>query len=76
MNGLEQWKVFLKSVVLLFIGLFGLALFLAIPVMFLWNWLMPLIFGLPTLDYIESVGILLLIDCFVYTTKMTVTIQQ
>lgn len=76
MNGLEQWEVFLKSVVVLFIGLFCLALFLAIPVMFLWNWLMPLIFGLPTLDYIESVGILLLIDCFVYTTKMTVTIQQ
>lgn len=37
-----------------FCFLFGLA------IMLLWNWLMPMIFGLTTLTYLQSVGILAL----------------
>lgn len=36
------------------------ALVLAFPVMWLWNWLMPSIFHLPTIGYWQSVGIMVL----------------
>lgn len=29
----------------------------AIPLMLLWNWLMPLIFGLPQLTFVEALGV-------------------
>lgn len=41
-------------------GLFvvGLIIFLnAVLVAFLWNWLMPTIFGLKTITYLQAVGI-------------------
>ena len=33
---------------------------LAIPVWLLWNWLMPVIFGLPEISVFQSAGLLLL----------------
>ena len=39
------------------------ALFNAIPVFFLWNWLMPELFGLSSITLIQSVGISLLCGC-------------
>ena len=30
------------------------------PVMLLWNWLMPMIFGLPTIGFWQSLGLLVL----------------
>ena len=36
------------------------ALLEVIPVMLLWNWLMPLIFGLPTLSFWQSFGVCVL----------------
>lgn len=39
-------------------GLLGLALGLA--VMLLWNWLMPVLFGLPEIGYFQAVGIFVL----------------
>ena len=33
------------------------ALIVALPVMWLWNWLMPLIFGLKTLTWLEALGL-------------------
>ena len=41
-------------------GLFSLAL--AWPVLLLWNWLMPVIFTLPTIGYWQSVGLMLLVS--------------
>ena len=32
------------------------ALLLGLPLMLLWNWLMPLLFGLPTLTFWQAVG--------------------
>jgi len=32
-------------------------LLLGLPLMLLWNWLMPMIFGLPTLTFWQAVGI-------------------
>ncbi|MBR9914546.1 MAG: hypothetical protein GYB32_06920 [Algicola sp.] len=38
----------------------GLAILFGFGIMWLWNWLMPMIFGLPTLTYWEAVGIFIL----------------
>ena len=38
---------------------------ISIFVQYLWNWLMPIIFGLPTLTYGQIVGLLTLFYCFV-----------
>lgn len=40
---------------LMFILLF--AVISAIPLYFLWNWLMPVIFGLKTITFVQSVGL-------------------
>lgn len=32
------------------------ALLLGLPLMLLWNWLMPMVFGLPTLTFWQAVG--------------------
>ena len=36
---------------------FGLSVVLAIPVWLLWNWLMPMIFGLTKLNLIQAWGV-------------------
>lgn len=38
----------------------GIALLLTFPVMWLWNWLMPIIFGLIKLTFWQSFGLSLL----------------
>jgi len=40
--------------VLVFIAVLSLA------VMLLWNWLMPLIFGITTINYLQAIGLLIL----------------
>jgi len=46
------------------IGLIGLIVALAflfsIPLLLLWNWLMPVIFGLKEITWVQSIGILML----------------
>ena len=37
-----------------------LSLVLAFPVMWLWNWLMPMLFKLPTVTWVEALGLNLL----------------
>ena len=49
------------GVIVVFIGIiFGLALILALPTMWLWNWLMPAIFGLTKITFWQALGINLL----------------
>jgi len=43
------------TVLLLFLG--------ALAVMLLWNWLMPMLFGIQTLSYWQAVGLSLLCGC-------------
>ncbi len=47
---------------IIFGGIFiiGLAILFGFVIMWLWNWLMPMIFGLTTLTYWEAVGIFIL----------------
>lgn len=46
--------IFIAILAVLFITLFGYAL------MYLWNWLMPLIFGLPVITFWQALGLCLL----------------
>lgn len=39
------------------------ALLMAFPVYLLWNWLMPEIFGLATLTFLEALGVSMLAEC-------------
>ena len=38
----------------------AVGLLLSLPLMWLWNWLMPVIFGLPTITWMQSWGLLIL----------------
>lgn len=42
------------------IFIIGLAILLGFVIMWLWNWLMPMIFGLTTLTYWQAVGVFIL----------------
>ena len=41
-----------------------ISLALAFPTMWLWNYLMPKIFGLPTLTFWQTFGLQVLVSCF------------
>jgi hypothetical protein len=43
-----------------FIVLIGIALMMTIPLWLLWNWLMPIIFGLPEVTFFQAFGLSLL----------------
>lgn len=47
-------------VILGILGIAGLAILFGFVIMWLWNWLMPDIFGLTTLTYWQAVGIFIL----------------
>ncbi|MFK7786091.1 MAG: hypothetical protein AB8B56_13300 [Crocinitomicaceae bacterium] len=47
-------------VVLGIIAISGLAILFGFTVMWLWNWLMPELFGLPTLTFWKAVGVVIL----------------
>lgn len=54
-----------SGIILLFgIGIV-LALVLTFPAMWLWNYLMPMIFGLPKLTFWQTFGLQVLVACFV-----------
>lgn len=51
------------AVTLLYVAL--LATFAALPIMWLWNGLLPVIFGLPTITFLQALGLFCLSRCFV-----------
>lgn len=57
MKNLMNWLIL--GIVAIAIACVGAAI-AAIPVMLLWNWLMPLIFGLKQLTFLEALGVSLL----------------
>jgi hypothetical protein len=44
-------------------------LFIGFPLMWLWNWLMPVIFGLPTITFWQAVGLYLLAGVLIKSTS-------
>ena len=53
----------LYIIVMFFIGLV-ISLIFTWPTMWLWNYLMPSIFGLPTLTFWQTFGLQVLASCF------------
>ena len=53
---MEKLLIILGAVMLVIL----LALLFALPTMWLWNWLMPKIFGLTTLTFWETFGVMML----------------
>lgn len=53
---LESFAGFVGGLLLIFV----ISMLLALPVMWLWNWLMPTLFGLTTVTWLEAWGLNLL----------------
>lgn len=46
---------------LVMIGIIAIvSLIIGLPIMFLWNWLMPIIFNLPKITFFQAVGLSIL----------------
>ncbi|MDO8622682.1 MAG: hypothetical protein Q7R52_00375 [archaeon] len=57
------------GIITLVIGVvIAFALLLTIPTWLLWNWLMPIIFGLPKVTILQTLGLLLLVG-FLFGSK-------
>ena len=52
--------IILVGVIIALVALAALVALRGLIVMWLWNWLMPMVFGLPELSFIESIGMVLL----------------
>ena len=48
-------------IILAIIGISGLAILFGFVIMWLWNWLMPELFGLTTINYWQGVGLFILL---------------
>jgi len=51
-------KAYTKSLLIII----GTVIVLSIPMMYLWNWLMPFIFGLPELNLLQIIGLSVLVN--------------
>ena len=56
-----------SCVMLVFLVVIGLLV--GFPIMWLWNWLMPILFHLPTIDFWQAIGLFALVRCLVPTHK-------
>lgn len=54
----------LYTIIIFFIAL-AFGLLLVFPIMWLWNYLMPMVFGLPKLTYWQTYGLYVLINMLV-----------
>ena len=58
------WSVISPTIGIVVFGIvvfFAIGLALSIPVCLLWNWLMPYIFGLPTITVLQAFGLSVLV---------------
>lgn len=59
MRGKSPWKI-VGWIIFGILAITGLAILLGFIIMWLWNWLMPEIFGFTTITYWQAVGIFIL----------------
>jgi|APMI01.1.fsa_nt_gi hypothetical protein len=52
------------------------SLVVAIPVFFLWNWLMPVVFGVKAITFLQAWGLLLLASFFFKPPSTTVSAKR
>lgn len=67
-------KVVVFLLALAMICLFGLVL--ALPTMWLWNWLMPIIFGLVKITFWQALGLNILCGIFFKNSSTSKTTQS
>lgn len=60
----------LYAIIVFFVAL-AFGLLLVFPIMWLWNYLMPMVFGLPKLTYWQTYGLYVLINMFVPSRSST-----
>jgi hypothetical protein len=53
-------KKLILDIFLAFVYVLLLAIFMALPIMLLWNWLMPIIFGITAISFWQAFGVGLL----------------
>ena len=66
-------KVFalLAAIALAFVIVVGIAILISFPVMWLWNWLMPAIFGLKVITWTQALGLMVLSGLLVRSGSYT-----
>lgn len=57
---METLKTIIIEFVIGFIVVIGIGLLYGILVFYLWNWLMPIIFGLTKITFFQAIGVTLL----------------
>ena len=50
-------QAMIGAMVIGLVGVFALAVLCTIPLYFLWNWLCPIIFGLPIITFWQALGL-------------------
>ena len=60
----------IKGYVYGLLAFLGVGILLSIPMMLMWNWLMPFIFGLPKLNLLQTFGLSVLVNMF--TSKLDI----
>lgn len=60
----------LYAIIVFFVAL-AFGLLLVFPIMWLWNYLMPMVFGLPKLTYWQTYGLYVLINMLVPSRSST-----
>ncbi len=58
-----EWTDAVKGAVIVALTIIIVACLIALPVMFLWNWVMPDIFGLTTINFRQALCLALLTKC-------------
>lgn len=61
---------FLMGVGALVVTMAVIGLFVAVPIMLLWNWLLPELFGVPEINFWQALGIYLLAG-FIFKTSVS-----
>lgn len=67
----NDWATTLGYFIGFIIVCIGMGLLLSLPVMWLWNWLMPTIFGLTKITWLQSYGLTLLTS-FLFKTSFNI----
>ncbi len=55
---------FVTFILLTAVWIVGISIVAVVPAWILWNWLVPPIFGLPEIDFLQCFGLLLLVGIF------------
>ena len=68
-------KDLLLGIIGIIATLFIIVVIAALPVMLLWNWLMPAIFGLPHISFLQALGLAILVH-FLFPSSTNKIIKQ